>query len=703
MGLIRIRALVLALIGVLLALAAGRIFDSVRGALVVGALTPSLLLFPLLARRWYVQVPVALVAVVAAVVATVLVERGRVPDDVIDAVVRGPRRILSTEWPSPARADLVGAVAAMLAVASALSAWAASKPRWHILPLAPLLAAFVVICALSAAKGSGIVWLLPIAPPAVLFTVLRPERSSGERLRILAGERHLVPLTLVATGLAVAVSIPVVFADRADPRRPAPAETTAPVVDPIEATIALRRLDPPIVVYDVRAAGGVTTLPSRWRTSTLDTYDGRRWTPTLTLRPIGRRLAPDQPASIGADVEFGSDDVGFVPLPGLPILIGADVETDPARTVVRLVDRPTIGLVVPITAGVAPDRAEVAGAPLGVRPVDEIAAGFTDLATNLAGGGTVLERLDAIEASMRDEFALDSGAPGGGLQLALIERFLTETRRGNSEQFVTAFVLLARSLGVNTRVAAGFIVPAAELGDRIELRSDLARIWPEVEVPGRGWIAFDPVPDDETTDTEDPPAPPRAQTPAAPQPPIAPPENTTNDDVEPPTEVEPDDAGSWSTFTRWTVRTALALAAVIVPLLLVAGTIVALKAARRRRRLGIADERQRIRATWAVATDSLVDAGLTITPAWTDRQIAEQGSHLADNARHELVRLGAMSSAATYGPARLRDLPAADALAALGHIETSIRTPRTRWQRIRWRLSTRSLRRRTRSPVLGDA
>ena len=89
----------------------------------------------------------------------------------------------------------------------------------------------------------------------------------------------------------------------------------------------------------VSATAGATTLPSRWRTATLDTYDGQRWTPTLTLRPIGRRLGPDQPGTIGADIEFQSDDVAFVPLPGNPIQIGADVQTDAARTVVQLVDR----------------------------------------------------------------------------------------------------------------------------------------------------------------------------------------------------------------------------------------------------------------------------------------------------------------------------------------------------------------------------
>ena len=90
MGLIRLRVAVLAVIMVLLALAAGRIFDSVQATLVIGAVVPTLLMFPVLSRRWYVQVPVAVVAVVAAVVAAVWIDGGRVPADVVDAIVRRP-------------------------------------------------------------------------------------------------------------------------------------------------------------------------------------------------------------------------------------------------------------------------------------------------------------------------------------------------------------------------------------------------------------------------------------------------------------------------------------------------------------------------------------------------------------------------------------------------------------------------------------
>src|SRR5690606_35841130 len=119
------------------------------------------------------------------------------------------------------------------------------------------------------------------------------------------------------------------------------------------------------------------------------------------------------------------------------------VETDLARTVVRLAEEPRPGLTIRASAEAAPGLTAARGSTLGTRQVDELSAGFTETATTLGGEGTILERLQTIEATMRDEWELDPQAPGGGQQLNLIQRFVEETGRGTEEQFVTAFVLLA--------------------------------------------------------------------------------------------------------------------------------------------------------------------------------------------------------------------------------------------------------------------
>ena len=108
---------------------------------------------------------------------------------------------------------------------------------------------------------------------------------------------------------------------------------------------------------------------------------------------------------------------------------------------------------------------------------------------------------------------------------------------------------------------------------------------------------------------------------------------------------------------------------------------------------------ERIRGAWASATDALVDAGLDISQSATDGEIVGASEPLVADARRHLHRLAALSGAATYGSPQHPDLLAEDAARCLGAVEESMAAERTRWQRIRWRLSLRSLRPATRSPV----
>ena len=80
-------------------------------------------------------------------------------------------------------------------------------------------------------------------------------------------------------------------------------------------------------------------------------------------------------------------------------------------------------------------------------------------------------------------------------------------------------------------------------------------------------------------------------------------------------------------------------------------------------------------------------------------EIATCAEVLAPGARRELHRLAALNGAATFGTPTRADLLAQDAAACLTSIDGAIVTERSRWQRLRWRLSVRSLRSTTRSPV----
>jgi hypothetical protein len=283
----------------------------------------------------------------------------------------------------------------------------------------------------------------------------------------------------------------------------------------------------------------------------------------------------------------------------------------------------------------------------------------------------------------------------------LITRFITDTRRGTREQFVTAYALLARAIGFDARIAAGFSLPPEALGSTFSLRTDQAAIWPEVRLADGTWLALDPVPEEEIADDQIRQEQQEVQTPAAAQPPVAPPTEENRDDEE---VVLDDDVESdrWGTVSVWAARVGAVSGLVLAPFLLAIGAVVWLKWRRRRSRRRASEPGARVRGAWANATDSLVDAGLTIPPSWTDDHIAASATTVVAGVPHETRRLAAMSSAVTFGTRGSDESSrlAVDAFATAGSIDDAIRRSRTRWERIKWRLSLRSLRRATRSPVV---
>ncbi len=683
------------LIGVtmtMIAVFASGVFDVAVPLLLLAAVIPCAVALAMVGRQGRLRFAAALGAVVGSVLLVVLLEGGSL-SDVADAFVAGPRRLLSTDWPSPVRPDLVGTMAVLVSTLTALSCELASRPRLHLLPLAPAAVGYAVITALAAPLIRPW-WLLAFLVACAAFALLHPGGTLAHRLTFLRGERRLAPMLGLTLGLTAVLSVPLAFSARADPRDNEPPEQTASILDPIEATLALRQIDPPIPVHSIETESAI--IPTHWRTAALDRYTGRRWSPELTLRPIGRTLGAADGDTIDYTVRFIDDSIDLLPLPGAPLRVDTLVDTDPERTIVRVVDVEA-GDDVEVRAALPSTSSRIAEGPLGNRQIDETVAGLTDLAETTAGDGTLREQLDEIERTMREEYLLQPDVPGGGLQQRLIERFLQE-KRGNEEQFATGFVLLVRSLGIDARVATGFVIEPDATSTAQVLQSDDAAIWPEVLINGE-WVAYDPVPEDVYRPATPEPEIRRTQTPAAPQPPIDPPPDPGVDDEDDDELDEDEAAPSGGGLPAWAVAVGAGVGVIVLPIALVVLAILAVKRRRRRRRLRAAAAGDRVRGAWATATDGLVDAGVALRSSRTDQEIAAAGHAAARGASSDLSRLAALSSAVSYGSPERTDQMADDAVVCLGVIEDALVDGRTRWQRIRWRLSLRSLRKRSASPV----
>jgi protein-glutamine gamma-glutamyltransferase len=702
------RIALVGLLGIALSRLGARAFDEwVLELTLVPALVTAV---ALVARRWRL-VWRAVAGALAIAVATIAVGLigGATWTGMAGDLVDGPQRLVTTEWPSPLDAGVSMLVALGLGIVVAVAADLAGRPRLHTAPLIVLAIGFASGLAVAAPVRPGTPLLAAIAGLALLLLLARPGEDPRTRARLLSGERSFVAalIGIVVAGLVTASSV--AWSDRADPRRDVTPEQTLSLLFPVQQMIALRDAEPAIPLFRItdRSALAGPSLPTRWRLSALAEFDGQRWLPALTLRPIGGRLGlpdgtdPGATPPITFELEILTDDIALVPLPGDPIELDIDsdvrIQTDAERTVVLLDEAPEPGTTASVRSEVAPSDIDADAATIANRPVDEISKTFEETAREIAGEGTLLEQLRQIESTMQDDWLLDNGAPGAGLQLALMETFVQETQRGSREQFVTAFVFFARSLGIDARIATGFVVPPGRLGSPLTLTSAEAAVWPEVRLGEGGWVAFEPVPAEETTDEEPVPDPPSQQSPAAAQPPIAPPNEQT--DETPPEQDEPITDIIQGGLRTWVARAGVGVGVTVVPVLLVCGSILLLKWKRRRRRLQVADSARRVVGAWANAADSLVDAGLTIAPSWTDDRIAEQSATFAPSVPHEIRRLAAAATAMTFGRTERGAFIVDDAIATSNSIDDAIRAERSRWQRIRWRLSLRSLRKATRSPI----
>lgn len=116
-----------------------------------------------------------------------------------------------------------------------------------------------------------------------------------------------------------------------------------------------------------------------------------------------------------------------------------------------------------------------------------------DLARELTRDAkTRYEAVTSVLSHLRENYyySLKPGAAEDGNQLA---HFLFRSRKGYCSYFAFSMTLLLRSLGIPSRVAAGFFLdPDSAVLEFHPVRADMAHAWTEVWFGEYGWVAFDP-------------------------------------------------------------------------------------------------------------------------------------------------------------------------------------------------------------------
>ena len=107
---------------------------------------------------------------------------------------------------------------------------------------------------------------------------------------------------------------------------------------------------------------------------------------------------------------------------------------------------------------------------------------------NLAIARRLADRLRGTYAYTLDLSESDPSRDG-------VEDFLFYTRKGHCEYFASALTVMCRSLGVQARLATGFLVEGPfEEGTSVPVRERDAHAWTEVFTPSSDWIVLDATP-----------------------------------------------------------------------------------------------------------------------------------------------------------------------------------------------------------------
>jgi transglutaminase-like putative cysteine protease len=249
-----------------------------------------------------------------------------------------------------------------------------------------------------------------------------------------------------------------------------------------------------------------------------------------------------------------------------------------------------------------------------------------------------------------------------------LENFLFNTQTGFCQQYAASMAVLARLVGIPSRVAVGFTRGERQNDGSWLITTRDAHAWPELYLSGFGWIGFEPTPRDDGqtvrpafTDTTKNPGsdvkPP--VTTASPSPRASTFRDQINrllQDAQGPSRTVPAAKSRHHSSAWWWL---LALLAVLVVSPAGARLIT-----RRRRRLLMHDPAQRAGAAWAELRAVAVDAGAQWSEAVTPRTAARMltTDFAIGEAAAALARLVSAEERARYAPAQSPD--AADVEAA---------------------------------------
>jgi transglutaminase-like putative cysteine protease len=285
--------------------------------------------------------------------------------------------------------------------------------------------------------------------------------------------------------------------------------------------------------------------------------------------------------------------------------------------------------------------------------------------------------------------------PGNGYR-ALVN-FLKDDHKGYCEQFAASMAMMARIVGIPSRVAVGFL-PGEKKGDHWEVSIRDMHAWPELYFSGYGWVRFEPTPGSVTgaapswtVPSTNNPSDGSSNEPSV-QPSTsasAQPSRPTNDPGEQTTTVPTATGFPWG-------RTLVGSGIGILALLILAAPAT-IRSRRRTGRLATEGPAEvRVERAWEEIRDTVLDYGGS-WPEGSPRSIGgEIGHRLEGGDTDTMTRVATLVERSRYARS-FADEEATRSLPGMAQeIRRGIAKPQTRWRRLQALVVPRSLFRRRR-------
>lgn len=253
--------------------------------------------------------------------------------------------------------------------------------------------------------------------------------------------------------------------------------------------------------------------PTYLRLTSLDRFDGTTFSPSTLTAPSRAKVSKGINApvvtgtSVQTSVSISNLSVHWLPLPTQveDVKVKGDWRYDAGSNTVFSAKSDTKNLDYTVgSTRYEPTASELDAAPFVAH--GDVPSQYLDLPSSISSSVTALAQSITAKAStpfgkalaIQDyltgpTFSYDTSVPGSDSSDALAQ-FLLVTKRGFCQQFAASMAVLARIVGIPSRVAVGFTHGVRQPDGVWLVTTHDAHAWPELYFPGFGWLPFEPTP-----------------------------------------------------------------------------------------------------------------------------------------------------------------------------------------------------------------